>query len=228
MINDIRNIVNFILNKESRGYITPLQFNTFAKQAQQEIVDGYFYDYNKALVGKNSRINYKEILRRAKESMDVFIMPPTTLAYDPTDLRFNTPADFYITISLLYNMKEIEEVQRDKIFFLLESNLTAPSVFYPIYVKYDNQYQVYPSTIITNVKMVYFRLPKDPNWTYQMIGDNPIFNPSSLNYQDFEIGDDDRFKLIVKILKYAGLNIREADIVQAAQQFENQDNLDQK
>jgi hypothetical protein len=33
-----------ISNKEQRGYITPIEFNLLANQAQLEIFDQYFYD----------------------------------------------------------------------------------------------------------------------------------------------------------------------------------------
>ena len=35
-----------LANKEQRGYITPQEFNLFANQVQQEILDQYFYDIN--------------------------------------------------------------------------------------------------------------------------------------------------------------------------------------
>jgi hypothetical protein len=129
MINDVRNMIDFVLNKESRGYITPLQFNTFAKQAQQEIVDDYFYDYNKAIVGRNSRINYKDILKKTKENMDVFIVPPTTLSFNNTTDLFLPPSDFYTTISLLYGSSEIEEIPRDKLSYFLSNSTAGASVF---------------------------------------------------------------------------------------------------
>lgn len=223
MINDVRNMVDFILNKESRGYITPLQFNTFAKQAQQEVVDDYFYDYNKGLVGKNQRVTYKEILKKAKEGMDTFAVPPTNLVYDTPTTLFLPPTDLYTSISLIYNGKEIEEVPRDKLSYFLTNTLVGPSVFYPSYIKYNDSYKVYPETIVSDVKLIYFRNPKDPNWTYEMIGGNAIFNQSKSGFQDFEVGFEDKFKLITKILKYAGLNIREADVVGAAIAFENKD-----
>lgn len=223
MINDVRNMVDFILNKESRGYITPLQFNTFAKQAQQEVVDDFFYDYNKSIVGKNQRVTYKELIKRSKEGMDIFAVPPTSLTYDSGSGLFNPPSDFYTSISLMYNDKEIEEVPRDKLSYFLTNSLVGPSVFYPSYIKYNDKYKVYPETITANVKLIYFRNPKDPNWTYEMIGGNAVFNPSKSGFQDFEVGFEDKFKLITKILKYAGLNIREADVVGAAVAFENKD-----
>jgi len=227
MINDIYNITRFILNKESRGYITPLQFNTFAKQAQQEIVDGYFYDYNKASVSRVARANDKQILKKTRENMDVFISQPSTLAYDSVNGVFNQPSDMYTTINLTYNNREIELLDRDKISYHLQDDFSGNSVFYPTYIKYGPTYKVFPSTIITGVKLTYFRTPKDPNWTYTVVGDNPIFNQSLPGYQDLEIGFDDKFEIIMKILKYSGLNIREADIVQAVTAFEAQDKQQQ-
>lgn len=227
MINDIYNITRFILNKESRGYITPLQFNTFAKQAQQEIVDGYFYDYNKASVSRVARANDKQILKKTRENMDVFISQPSNLSYDAVNGVFNQPTDMYTTINLTYNGKEVELLDRDKLSYHLQDDFSGNSVFYPTYIKYGPTYKVFPSTIITNVKLTYFRTPKDPNWTYTVVGDNPIFNQSLAGYQDLEIGFDDKFEIIMKILKYSGLNIREADIVQAVTAFEAQDKQQQ-
>lgn len=226
MINDIRNIVDFIINKESRGYITPLEFNSFAKQAQQEIVDNYFYEYNKAVITRNTRVNTKEILAKTRENMAVFIMPPTALTF--SNGFFLPPADLYKTMTVLYNNKEVEEIDRDDLPYHLNDTFSGPSVFYPTYIKYDDKYQVFPTTINSGVSVVYFRKPKDPNWTYQMIGDDAIFNPSAPGYQDLEIGYDDKFEIITRILKYAGLNIREADIVQAAMALDQQNHLEQQ
>lgn len=223
IINDVRNMVDFILNKESRGYITPLQFNTFAKQAQQEVVDEFFYDYNKSIVSKNQRTAYKELVKKAKEGMDIFAVAPTTLTYDSGSGLFVPPSDFYTSISLIYNGKEVEEVPRDKLSYFLTNTVVGPSVFYPSYIKYNDRYKIYPETINSDVKLIYFRNPKDPNWTYEMIGGNAIFNQSKSGFQDFEVGFEDKFKLITKILKYAGLNIRESDVVGAAIAFESRD-----
>jgi hypothetical protein len=220
MINDVRNIVDFILNKESRGYITPLQFNTFAKQAQQEIVDDYFYEYNKAIVGKTQRANYKDTVTRIKEAIDNFIVAPTSMSF--LNGFFSSPSNLYTTINIIYNGKEVEEVPREKLSYFLTNTVAGPSVFYPAYVKYEDKYKVYPDTIQTGVQIIYFRNPKDPNWTYEMIGGNAVFNPSKQGFQDLEIGYDDKFKIISKILKYAGLNMREPDIVGAAIALENQ------
>ena len=46
MINSVRNTVLSILNKNNYGYISPSDFNLFAKQAQLDIFEDYFYQYN--------------------------------------------------------------------------------------------------------------------------------------------------------------------------------------
>ena len=37
-----------LANKEQRGYITPLEFNLLANQAQMQIFEQYFYDLDQA------------------------------------------------------------------------------------------------------------------------------------------------------------------------------------
>ena len=43
-INTVYQTVLALANKEQRGYITPQEFNLFAKQAQLDIFEQYFYD----------------------------------------------------------------------------------------------------------------------------------------------------------------------------------------
>ena len=45
-VNTVYQTVLALANKEQRGYITPQEFNLFAKQAQMQIFEQYFYDLN--------------------------------------------------------------------------------------------------------------------------------------------------------------------------------------
>jgi hypothetical protein len=83
---------------------------------------------------------------------------------------------------------------------------------------------VYPTIITTNVTAQYVRYPKDPNWTYSSINaGDPIFNPSAAGYQDFELPNSDFANLVVKILYYSGVQIREEQVTAAAKGEEVQD-----
>lgn len=75
MINSVRNTVLSILNKNNYGYISPSDFNLFAKQAQLEIFDEYFSKYNQAINAENGRGSGTEYADRSKtieEAINVF------------------------------------------------------------------------------------------------------------------------------------------------------------
>lgn len=50
MINSVRNTVLAILNKNNYGYIAPNDFNLYAKQAQLDLFEDLFYEYNYQII----------------------------------------------------------------------------------------------------------------------------------------------------------------------------------
>jgi hypothetical protein len=75
MINAVRNTVLAILNKNNYGYISPSDFNLFAKQAQLDIFDEYFIGYNSQVNKENGRVSgtgYADILKGYEEVIDTF------------------------------------------------------------------------------------------------------------------------------------------------------------
>lgn len=225
MINDVRNIVLSILNKENRGYITPMEFNLYAKQAQLDIFENYTFLYSNAINKQNARMHgegYTDIPKNIGEVIDSF-SERASLSYNSP--YFTPPSDYYFLDKILYNNSiEVEKVSHRKINYLLNSNLTAPTVSYPVYTLANDGIIVYPTTITTNVTTQYIRYPKDPNWTYNTIGNGePVFSASASGYQDFELPNSDFANLVVKILFYAGVQIREDQVTSAAKGEEIQD-----
>ena len=78
MINSVRNTVLSILNKNNYGYISPADFNLFAKQAQLDIFEDYFYQYNTQINKENNRLGrlsgtgYADIKKGLEEVLDSF------------------------------------------------------------------------------------------------------------------------------------------------------------
>tara|TARA_R110000823_G_scaffold14204_2_gene47033 strand:- start:1192 stop:1524 length:333 start_codon:yes stop_codon:yes gene_type:complete len=107
--------------------------------------------------------------------------------------------------------------------------LTNPTEMFPAYVQNGSAITVFPDTIngATQVQAQYIRYPKDPKWTYvSLTNGEPLFNASQPDYQDFELAIDDQVDLVIKILQYAGMSIREVQAVQfakAEEQFNNQE-----
>ncbi len=233
MINDVRNTVLSIISKENRGYITPLEFNLFAKQAQLEIFEQYVFNYSNAINKQNARMHgegYTDIPRNMVEVIDSFSVLDSLL-YNPVNNHYILPSDYFFLTRINYNNnKEVEKVSPSKILYLNASNLTAPSVAYPVYTLDNDGIIVYPTTIAppapytsTPITAQYLRYPKDPQWTYTSPAGDPLFDPSSSTYQDFELPLSDFANLVIKILEYAGISIRESEVVSAAKAEEVQD-----
>lgn len=242
MINQIRNTVLAILNKNNNGYLTPEEFNLFAKQAQLEVFEGYFYSLNNWITKRNIRRSHSglaDITRELEEVLDTFTVRKTLTHV--AGGQFDLPDNWYTILRLEVNntsgLTEIERVSHSKISKLLMSNLTSPNTTYPAYVlgpevsatppnPVANTVQVHPDSIQSNVDLVYVRYPVPPRWTYESIGPDgdPVFNDTNPNFQDFELPLSDAIDITIKICEYAGISIREKEVVQFEQVQEQQVN----
>jgi hypothetical protein len=123
---------------------------------------------------------------------------------------------------------EAEKVSAGKITLLNMSPITSPSVNYPAYTQTSDSITFYPSSIINlplQVEATYFRYPKVPKWTFTSLANGePVFNQSQPDYQDFEIGEQNETSLVVKILQYCGISIRETLVAQFGKQEEMENN----
>jgi|TARA_B110000858_G_scaffold198185_1_gene263077 hypothetical protein len=293
IINTVRATVLSIANKNNFGYITPNDFNLYAKQAQLDIFEDYFYQYNSWLVKQNARVSgsgYADIVKGLVEVLDYFSLTKSLISSNGYD--FTLPEDYYLINKINYypnlrtsgsvtggtgstlidtnalfitngvkptdllanstnsgeilnvlavtnettlvlsgsisvgdvftivansSITEVERVSQNKIFYLNATPLTAPSTSFPAYVLGGNNITVYPTQqlVTGTVLSQYIRYPKDPNWTYLDLISNgePSFNETAVDYQDFELPISDQTNLINKILQYAGLSIRDKDVM---------------
>jgi hypothetical protein len=225
MINSVRNTVLSVLNKNNYGYISPNDFNLFAKQAQLDIFENYFYRYNYQILKENAResgTGYADIKKQYEEVIDSL---SKIVSLTKTSGTFDLPADYYTIVRVIHTnnvgkMVEVEKVPIARAQQLLMSNLTQPIELFPAYVQLEDKLTVYPDTISTGVSCYYVRYPKDPKWTYTMVSGEPLFNQGAIDYQDFELPLTDEPTLVAKILQFAGMSIRETEAISFANQQE--------
>jgi hypothetical protein len=77
MINEVRNSVLAILNKNNYGYVSPSDFNLMAANAQMEIYESYFTTYNKTTNAENLRSSgsdYADVKKPLAEVLEGFLM----------------------------------------------------------------------------------------------------------------------------------------------------------
>tara|TARA_R110002096_G_scaffold119804_1_gene259549 strand:- start:741 stop:1697 length:957 start_codon:yes stop_codon:yes gene_type:complete len=102
-INEVRNTVLAIANKNNYGYISPQDFNLYAKQAQMDMFEDYFYSYNNWINRENNRSSgtgYANITKGLVEVIDGF---STQVFLGQANANtFNLPNDYYLINKLFY------------------------------------------------------------------------------------------------------------------------------
>lgn len=103
-INEVRTTVLAIANKNNYGYITPQDFNLYAEQAQMDIYEDYFYQYNSWISKQNQRVSgtgYADIVKGLEEVIDSFSVE-SFLTQVGADNTYALPADYYLINKLFY------------------------------------------------------------------------------------------------------------------------------
>ena len=135
--------------------------------------------------------------------------------------------DFYKIGTVIYNdEKEVERVDRNDFLHINMSPLTKPTAKYPIYIFEDNKLYVYPTSITSGIKASYIRKPKNINWGFTSSGAGYAYDPA--NTVDFELHPTEQTSLITRVLLYAGVVIKDPQIVQLAAGQVQQEKVNEK
>jgi hypothetical protein len=128
------------------------------------------------------------------------------------------PENFYKLGTVLYNGdKAVEPVQRNELALLNLSSITKPSEYYPVYVYNNNKIIIHPQTINSNIEATYIRKPNDVIWNFNTstpVNGYYVWDPNTS--VDFELNKTEQTNVILQILLYAGIVIKDNTIVQAA------------
>ena len=232
-VNTVYTTVLAILNKEQRGYLTPYEFNTLAKQAQLEIFEKYFDDLNVQLRSPQNTSEYADRVKTLQEKINAFeTSAAVTVTLSGSFGQYNFSAQNpavhrfgmleYTNGSLL--PVEVQKVPKHEFLLTRRSQLTAPTSKYPICYIEGTTINILPG--IASVASVngspaqvynleYVKKPADPSWAFT-VGTVGQYLYDSGNSVNFEISDLDQSELILKILAYAGVVVRDPEVTQAA------------
>jgi hypothetical protein len=159
-----------------------------------------------------------------------------------SQLYFLPPSDLHRIGTVIYKDElELQRVERDEFLHINMSRLTKPTTDYPIYI-YERATQgtsgnntgiphiyVYPTSITTasDIKVSYIRKPANVIWGFTVGGLNQYLYSSSASTQ-FELHPSEQNEVIMRILAYAGVVIRDPQIVQAAAQAVQTEEINSK
>ena len=244
-VNTVYQTVLLILNKEQRGYLTPTEFNNIGNQVQLEIFEKYFEDMNQQVRVPQTNTDYADRVENLDEKLAIFkttgnavpastadgltsywVLPSVDIYGNDVSSTSDTP--FYRLGTVLYNNEiQLQRVDRTEFYHIDRSKLTRPTKIYPVYLYENQKLFVKPITIDTigEIQVDFIRKPLTPIWGFTVgsLGQY-IYNSQALTTSNstgsvnFELHESEQTKLIIDILMYAGIIIRDPQIVQAAMQ----------
>jgi len=218
-IDNVYKSVLTILNKENRGYITPREFNDYARQAQLEIFESYFSKANFSIANNS---DYSDIKKNVEEKISYFENEDSLVSGTFTNSAGDTTNDYYAFPSNFYRLSYVssdsvltEEISGKKFLFVNRSSLTKPTTKNPVYITHEGGVIIKP-TGVTDVSIGYVRKPNDPKWVGGTASGQIVANPSGAGFNNFELHPSEEPELVAKILAYTGVTLKAPDVVQAA------------
>tara|TARA_B110000858_G_scaffold7132_1_gene7690 strand:+ start:1132 stop:2049 length:918 start_codon:yes stop_codon:yes gene_type:complete len=135
-----------------------------------------------------------------------------------------TPEDFYRLGTVTYqDSKEAQLSQRNELLYLNNNPLVAPTKTYPVYLYEDSKLYLYPQTITSDISVSYLRKPVDVIWNFTIPSGQNYYQYNATNSVNFELSKTEQANIILRILLYSGVVIRDPSIVNiAAQQVQQE------
>lgn len=234
-VDTVYRTVLLILNKESRGYLTPDEFNKTAAQVQLEIFNEYFEDLNQQYRVNSNDSEYSDRVKNLEEKIAIFQeSAPCTYAGGVFTLSIPVSSpqpELYKLGTVIYkDEKEVQYVQPNELLELNLSPITKPTTYWPVYTYKNFKIKVYPTTITGNntISCTYIRKPYNPVWNF--IATPPtytyVYDPGTS--KDFDLHPTEQTNLITRILLYSGVVIKDTQIIQVAAQQVQAENINSK
>ncbi len=237
-INTVYTTVLYILNKEQRGYIPPAEFNSLAVQVQQEIFESYFPDGNQLnRVNQNNTQNDTEFFNMFKDNayklypfeedaVFTYVTAQQAWSLSSTRVLYRIGEIMSTYNNNGANVESLTDLLSKKEYSITEkSKLTSPTQYYPIsYLTNLTTTSIVdpipllkispvPNSVTANCVF----LPANPNWGFTT-GQFGQYLYDSTNSKNFELDVSEQTNLIMGILKYAGVIIRDPEVIQVAMQ----------
>lgn len=221
-INSVYTAAQTILNKDNRGMLTPDDFNNIVKVSfynlLEEIKIEHDEGFNKLHKGKADEAS----LEYVRETLDIFY---TVGSISLTSGTYSKPADFDSLDGLFYGDIEITRVSVKESKLLANISHMSPSDTSPAFIEVGEEYEVISDTITGDIDIYYNRLPVDPIWTYSVVAGQIVYDGSNASKRDIELSKGYFNRIVLDVLFYAGMNIRDPQVTKALIEDKQADNI---
>ena len=249
-VDNVYQQVLAIANKEQRGYITPQEFNLFARKAQNDIFESTFQDYKDAFLHPEQVVGQHNDINMLREKIDYFRLQDQTITMSSngSGTISSTNGNVYWLESVydFANNIVFEEVTKRQVNFFKDyfaaqgfplnlehivfdsSNslqFTSKNVFYR---ESTNKVFFYPVPSTSFEPKADFVRPitdfDPPKWGYVVVDNQALYNASST--QNFVIHASEEGSLVNKILELAGISMEKPGLSEMALRNEQMNKAD--
>lgn len=225
-LGEMFNLVKFICNKDFSGnIITPERFNELLPVVNIELFRKKYGLPEEYQPGRPIPNEFADITLKNTDDMKVFKvrLPNRTVANGvmlfPSGYAHRDTLSYNYTKTIngvATSLPRPVEILREAEFSAREGNYTKrPTVSNPIGIIRSDGIHIRPITI-TACDFNYYRWPVTPIFAYT-VGDGFI-TYDAVSSIPFEWPQDEWITLTMMVLKYIGVNLRESDLIQVANQ----------
>ena len=137
--------------------------------------------------------------------------------------------NFYKLGSVIYNdAVEAEEVSQSYFLKTNISPLTQPTTSFPLYIYEKGRIFIKPTSITSNMSATYIRKPILPKWDFTVDSTTQAYVYNYNTSVNFELDSIEQTALIMRILLYAGVIIKDPQVVQVAASQIQQEQANEK
>lgn len=225
-INNVKEGVFRIANKQQKGAITDIDFNRFASIAQMEVVNALFEKKNlyiKQRLKFFSRIDGVLDITVVEDILQPLLIDGETLTQGSVADLFNLPQELYTIEDVFVGEQRVDIESAANVRRMSMSSLIEPTIHsYVATRKNKKEIRIIPQPVGVDVEMNYYKRPQgtdlngdpvalQPTWASTLVGNALVYNPAtSIN---FEIGVAAENLLIRKVLEYVGINLSNDELL---------------
>lgn len=218
-VNEIYELIQYIIAKNQQGYLTPDEFNLTINQAQrsyQSYLLGNFQQYSPGRPVARVELGQNSVVRqRLSPSIYNYILSVDTTGFSPY------PNDYLQSDAMwsLYGFKRVKNVQQDSLWSYYGS-VIDPIATNPIYLIEDVGFRFYPSSTLA-ARLSYVRNAPDMVWgSVDDANGRPVYSPAHSTQPIWD--DASMLEIIVRALSMVGVNLQLSAVLQYSEQIKSQ------
>lgn len=227
-IDKVYKIVTYLVDKYQGAYIAPDDFNMIINMAQTQYID--------ALTDRNGNINSNNSKSPAGLIINSSISDKLSKFYTESNLNavlgiVSKPSDSFIITSVrTAGNRPVKKVFDDNIATHLINPIDNPTTADPIYMEIGSNIKLFPSSN-NSIILGYIRNPNDMVWAYYddlvhlpqgvAVPSGKVLIPSG-GSKNPEWGEAEINDIIYRAIGIIGINLKDGDLVRAAQTIKNE------